>query len=109
MALLRLLSENFNTLTIIKRGDAYQMTKHIIDANPYWTRHFVRTQLEKMNVDMVLINAVIGHEKARQEGLGRFSSLSKSQIKSVSVAFEQIALMLGLDKITITINVKALS
>lgn len=109
VALLRLLSENFNTLTIIKRGDAYQMTKHIIDANPYWTRHFVRTQLEKMNVDMVLINAVIGHEKARQEGLGRFSSLSKSQIKSVSVAFEQIALMLGLDKITITINVKALS
>ena len=101
VALLRLLSESFNTLTIIKRGDAYQMTKQIIDANPYWTRHFVRTQLEKMNVDMVLINAVIGHEKARQEGLGRFSSLSKSQIKSVSAAFEQIAVRLGLDKITI--------
>ena len=101
VALLRLLSESFNTLTIIKRGDAYQMTKQIIDANPYWTRHFVRTQLEKMNVDMVLINAVIGHEKARQEGLGRFSSLSKSQIKSVSAAFEQIATILCLDKITI--------
>lgn len=101
VALLRLLSENFDALTIIKRGDAYQMTKQIIDANPYWTRHFVRTQLEKMEVDMVLINAVIGHEKARQEGLGRFSSLSKSQIKSVSRAFEQISVRLGLDKITI--------
>ena len=101
VALLRLLSDSFDTLITIKRGDAYQMTKQIIDANPYWTRHFVRTQLEKMEVDMVLINAVIGHEKARQEGLGRFSSLSKSQIKSVSRAFEQIAVRLGLDKITI--------
>lgn len=99
VALLRLLSDNFDALTIIKRGDAYQMTKSIIDENPYWTRHFVRSQLEKLGVDLALINTVIGHEKARQEGLGRFSSLSKSQIKSVSHAFERIAVMLGLDNI----------
>lgn len=100
-ALLRLLSESFDTLTIIKRGDAYHMVKDIIDANPYWTRHFVRTQLEKRGVDMVLINAVIGHEKARQEALGRFSSLSKSQIKKVSFEFEDIANELGLNAINI--------
>ncbi|WP_348549580.1 hypothetical protein AADH33_03480 [Psychrobacter sp. KFRI-CH2-11] len=101
VALLRLLSDSFDALTIIKRGDAYQMTKSIIDENPYWTRHFVRSQLEKLGVELVLINAVIGHEKARQEVLGRFSSSSKSQIKSVSYAFERIAVMLGLDKISI--------
>ena len=104
VALLRLLSDSFDTLKIIKRGDAYQMTKQIIDTNPYWTRHFARTQLEKMKVDIVLINAVIGHEKARQEGLGCYSSISKSQIKSVGRAFEKIAVKLGLDKITIYKN-----
>ena len=101
VALLRLLSAHFDALTIIKRGDAYHMTKNIVDANPYWTRHFVRTQLERMDVDLVLINAVIGHEKPRQEALGRFSSLAKSQIKTVSLAFEQIASMLGLDDINL--------
>lgn len=101
LELLRLLSESFDMLTIIKRGDAYHMTKDIIDANPYWTRHFVRSQLEKRGVDMVLINAVTGHEKARQEVLGRFSSLSKSQIKQVSFSFEAIANELGLNAINI--------
>lgn len=102
VALLRLLSDNFDVLTIIKRGDAYQMAKSIIDENPYWTRHFVRSQLEKMDVDLALINAVIGHEKARQEVLGRFSSLSKSQIKSVGHAFERIAMMLGLNEMSVS-------
>jgi len=96
VALLRLLSDSFNTLKIIKRGDAYHMTKDIINANPYWTRHFVRTQLEKLGVDLTLINAVIGHEKARQEGLGCLSSLSKAKIKVVSGAFEHIARILDL-------------
>lgn len=100
-ALLRLLSETAHTLKDIKRGDAYHMTKHIIDANPYWTRHLVRTQLEKLGVSLSLINTVIGHEKARQEVLGRFSSSSKADIKRVASAFEQIAEQLGLTDIKI--------
>ena len=105
-ALLKLLSERtptFNApiLKDIKRGDAYQTTKHIIDANPYWTRHFVRTQLERLGVSLSLINTVIGHEKARQEVLGRFSSSSKADIKRVASAFEQIAEQLGLSNIEI--------
>lgn len=105
-ALLKLLSEraptfNAPVLKDIKRGDAYHMTKHIIDANPYWTRHFVRTQLEKLGVSLSLINTVIGHEKARQEVLGRFSSSSKADIKRVASAFEQIAEQLGLTDIKI--------
>lgn len=90
-ALLKLLSESTFILKDIKRGDAYHMTKEIIDANPYWTRHFVRTQLEKLGVSLSLINTVIGHEKARQEVLGRFSSSSKADIKRVASIFEQIA------------------
>lgn len=105
-ALLKLLSEraptaSSPTLKDIKRGDAYHMTKHIIDANPYWTRHFVRTQLEKRGVQLSLINTIIGHEKARQEVLGRFSSSSKADIKRVASVFEQIAAQLGLSDIKI--------
>ena len=100
-ALLKLLSASVNTLKDIKRGDAYHITKKIIDANPYWTRHFVRTQLEKRGVQISLINTVIGHEKARQEVLGRFSSSSKADIKRVAPIFEQIAEQLGLNLIEI--------
>lgn len=100
-ALLKLLSASVHTLKDIKRGDAYHMTKKIIDANPYWTRHFVRTQLEKCGVQISLINTVIGHEKARQEVLGRFSSTSKADIKRVAPIFEQIAEQLGLNLIEI--------
>ena len=105
-ALLKLLYERAPTaksptLKDIKRGDVYHMTKHIIDANPYWTRHFVRTQLEKLGVSLSLINTVIGHEKARQEVLGRFSSSSKADIKRVASMFEKIAAQLGLSDITI--------
>ena len=100
-ALLKLLSESTFILKDIKRGDAYHMTKEIIDANPYWTRHFVRTQLERHGVQLSLINTVIGHEKARQEVLGLFSSTSKANIKRVASAFEQIAEQLGLTDIKI--------
>ncbi|KRG35123.1 hypothetical protein AK822_10180 [Psychrobacter sp. P11F6] len=100
-ALLKLLSESTFILKDIKRGDAYHMTKEIIDANPYWTRHFVRTQLERHGVQLSLINTVIGHEKARQEVLGRFSSTSKADIKRVASIFEQIAEQLGLTDIKI--------
>ena len=102
-ALLKLLSESAHSLKNIKRGDAYQMTKHIIDANPYWTRHFVRTQLEKKGVALELINTIIGHEKARQEVLGRFSSSSKADIKKVAFVLEQIAAQLGLSDIKISL------
>ncbi|MER1973686.1 MAG: hypothetical protein ABS880_07955, partial [Psychrobacter alimentarius] len=100
-ALLKLLSTSVNNLKDIKRGDAYHMTKKIIDANPYWTRHFVRTQLEKHGVQLPLINTVIGHEKARQEVLGRFSSSSKADIKRVGPIFEKIAEQLELNLIEI--------
>ena len=100
-ALLKLLSERAPTLKDIKRGDAYHMNKHIIDANPYWTRHFVRTQLEKRAVALELINTIIGHEKARQEVLGRFSSSSKADVKQVASVFEQIAAQLGLSDVKI--------
>ena len=73
------------------------MTKEMIDISPYWTRHLVRTQLERQGVNITLINGVIGHEKNRQEALGKFSSLSKDQIKSVGKSFEKIARQLGLN------------
>ena len=57
---------------------APKTTKNFIELDPYWTRHFVRTQLERLGVNIVLINGVIGHEKNRQEALGKFSSLSKA-------------------------------
>ena len=99
VALLRLLSDNADNLRDIKRGDAYQMTHEILDADPYWTRHFVRTQLEKYGVNLVLINTVIGHEKGRQEALGQLSSFSKPKIKSIAGILEHIAVSLQLKTI----------
>lgn len=96
VSLLILLSKHRDKITLIKRGAVYEMTKELIDLNPYWTRHFVRTQLERKGADIALINGVIGHEKNRQEALGKFSSLSKEQIKSVGKSFEEIARQLGL-------------
>ena len=63
----------------------------------YWTRHFVRTQLEKRQVPIHLINTVIGHEKNQQEALGKFSSTSKKQVHDVRHTFEHIATDLALD------------
>lgn len=97
VSLLRVLSDNFDKLVPIKRGVVYAMTKEFIELDPYWTRHFVRTQLEKLGVNIVLINAIIGHEKNRQEALGQFSSLSKAQLKEVGEALEDIAGQLGLN------------
>ncbi|MDY3305865.1 hypothetical protein [Psychrobacter sanguinis] len=99
VALLRLLSDSADRLKDIKRGDAYQMTHEILDADPYWTRHFVRTQLEKYGVNLVLINTVIGHERGRQEALGQLSSSSKSKIKRVGVFLEYIANLLELSTV----------
>ena len=60
-------------------------------------RHFVRTQLEKRQVQIHLINTVIGHEKNQQEALGKFSSTSKKQVHDVRHTFEHIATDLALD------------
>lgn len=97
VSLLRVLSDSFDRLLPIKRGVVYAMTKNFIELDPYWTRHFVRTQLERLGVNIVLINGVIGHEKNRQEALGKFSSLSKAQIKEVGKALEAIAGQLKLN------------
>ena len=61
----------------------------------------MRTQLERHGVQLSLINTVIGHEKARQEVLGRFSSSSKADVKQVASVFEQIAAQLGLSDVKI--------
>ncbi len=102
VALLRLLSDSADSLKNIKRGDAYKMTHEIVDADPYWTRHFVRTQLEKYGVNLALINTIIGHEKSRQEALGQLSSSSKSKIKGVGGVLERIANLLELSTLKST-------
>ena len=97
ITLLNLLSENFDKLHAIKRGDMNTFLQDFIELDVYWTRHFVRTQLEKRQVPIHLINAVIGHEKNQQEALGKFSSASKKQVHDVRHTFEHIAKDLALD------------
>ena len=89
--LLNLITETFEKISSIKRGQVWEMMKPILDLTPYWTRHFVRTQLEKRKIPMPLINAIIGHERFMQEALGEFSSLSKSDIKDQAIIFDDIA------------------
>ena len=64
LTLLNMLSDNYDKLIQIKRS---HISKLLADYMPfedsYWTRHFLRTQLEKLGVSMTLINTVIGHEK----------------------------------------------
>lgn len=97
LTLLNMLSDNYDKLIQIKRS---HISKLLADYMPfedsYWTRHFLRTQLEKLNVSMILINTVIGHEKNRQEALGQFSSVNKQQIWQVRDTFEEIAQQMNL-------------
>ena len=97
LTLLNMLSDNYDKLIKIKRS---HISKLLADYMPfedsYWTRHFLRTQLEKLNVSMILINTVIGHEKNRQEALGQFSSINKQQIWQVRDTFEEIAQQMNL-------------
>lgn len=97
LTLLNILSDNYDKLIQIKRS---HISKLLADYMPfedsYWTRHFLRTQLEKLNVSMILINTVIGHEKNRQEALGQFSSVNKQQIWQVRDTFEEIAQQMNL-------------
>nr|WP_145951680.1 hypothetical protein [Moraxella osloensis] len=97
ITLLNLLSEKFDKLHAIKRGDMNAFLQDFIKLDVYWTRHFVRTQLEKRQVPIHLINTVIGHEKNQQEALGKFSSTSKKQVHNVRHTFEHIATDLALD------------
>ena len=97
LTLLNILSDSYDKLIQIKRS---HISKLLADYMPfedsYWTRHFLRTQLEKLNVSMILINTVIGHEKNRQEALGQFSSVNKQQIWQVRDTFEEIAQQMNL-------------
>lgn len=97
LTLLNMLSDNYDKLIKIKRS---HISKLLADYMPfedsYWTRHFLRTQLEKLGVSMILINTVIGHEKNRQEALGQFSSVNKQQIWQVRDTFEEIAQQMNL-------------
>lgn len=97
LTLLNMLSDSYDKLIQIKRS---HISKLLADYMPfedsYWTRHFLRTQLEKLNVSMILINTVIGHEKNRQEALGQFSSVNKQQIWQVRDTFEEIAQQMNL-------------
>lgn len=97
ITLVNLLSEKFDKLHAIKRGDMNAFLQDFIELDVYWTRHFVRTQLEKRQVPIHLINTVIGHEKNQQEALGKFSSTSKKQVHDVRHTFEHIATDLALD------------
>ena len=95
--LINFIEENANKLQSIKRGYVATMLEPIIELSPYWTRHFVRTQLEKRQVPMAIINEMIGHERYLQEAIGEYSSISKAQIRQYAKTFNQIAIDLGLD------------
>ncbi len=94
--LLNLIAENADKVSSIQRGQVAQLLKNIIELSPYWTRHFVRTQLEKRQMPMTIINEIIGHERHLQQALGEYSSISKSQIKQQAKIFDDIATELGL-------------
>ena len=97
ITLLNLLSRNHDSLLAIKRGQVSKLSQDFAPfSDPYWTRHFVRVQLEKQQLNMSLINAIIGHERSRQQALGNFSSISKAQIFSTHRNFEYIAEQLGI-------------
>lgn len=97
ITLINLLSDNFDKLIAIKRGDMNTLLEPFIALDFYWTRHFARTQLEKEGVAIHLINAVIGHEKTQQEVMGKYSSVSTKQLHNVRHTFENIAVNLRLD------------
>lgn len=95
--LINFIEENANKLQSIKRGYVAKMLEPIIKLSPYWTRHFVRTQLEKRQIPMTIINEIIGHERYLQEAIGEYSSISKAQIRQYAKTFNQIAIDLGLN------------
>lgn len=91
-SLLKLLSEDHDSLDAIKRGRIIELSPNFAPfSDPYWTRHFVRVQLEAQQLNMSLINTIIGHEKPRQQALGSLSSISKAQILNARKNFEHIA------------------
>ena len=97
LTLLNMLSDSYDKLIQIKRSHISKLLANYMPfEDSYWTRHFLRTQLEKLNVSMILINTVIGHEKNRQEALGQFSSVNKQQIWQVRDTFEEIAQKMNL-------------
>ena len=92
ISLLNLLSKTYDSLNAIKRGQIIELSRDFAPfSDPYWTRHFVRVQLEAQQLNMSLINTIIGHEKPRQQALGSLSSISKAQIFNARKNFEHIA------------------
>lgn len=98
------LLESTHQLNPIKRGDIIRTTPHELDIDPYWVRHFVRTQLEKLNTPIPLINEIIGHERRDQEALNKFSSISKQQIYRVGSTLEVIAQSIGIKSLATTVE-----
>lgn len=97
--LINLIFEQGEKIATVKRGQIEQFIKPFFEIDPYFTRHFVRVQLEKRGAQMPIINAVMGHEKHRQEFFGQYSSGSKSDIYAVADIFEAIACDLGFSNI----------
>lgn len=89
--LINLIFEEGEKISTVKRGQIAEFIKPFFEIDPYFTRHFVRVQLEKRNVEMPIINAIIGHEKHRQEFFGQYSSGCKSDIYAIADIFEAIA------------------
>lgn len=97
--LINLIFQEDEKIATVKRGHIEQFIKPFFEIDPYFTRHFVRVQLEKRGVEMPIINAVIGHEKHRQEFFGQYSSGCKSDVYAVADVFETIAKDLSLTDI----------
>ena len=98
------LLESTHQLNPIKRGDITKATPHELDIDPYWVRHFVRTQLEKLNTPIPLINEIIGHERRDQEALNKYSSITKQQIYQVGPTLEIIAQAIGIKSLATTVE-----
>lgn len=98
LSFIAIVDNTFKEFEAIKRGNVYALLKEIIDINPYFTRHVVRSELERRSTPLPIINAIIGHEKTGLEGLNKYSSLSLNDINlKGKMIFEDIAIELGLD------------
>lgn len=55
-----------------------------------WARHHLRSELANRNVNPELIDGWMGHEEIGEEAVGRHSSLSMSQFRSLAEVIEEI-------------------
>ncbi|MDE2421346.1 MAG: hypothetical protein KGO49_09235 [Gammaproteobacteria bacterium] len=66
-----------------------------------WTRHFGRYYLANKAVKTHLIDALFGHEAPNQEALHPFSSVPINELKSVADIYQQMAIELKLEGISL--------